>query len=185
MLREGNICHAPVSALIVMGIEETTHERGEAAVRYAPEEERFWAKVNKDGPLWHGTACWVWTAYRNSDGYGNFLTHNRQTVKAHRWAFEQMRGPIPEELEIDHLCRNRACVNPAHLEPVIHQVNMIRGMHRLRGRTHCANGHPFDEGNTYHHPSGQRVCRMCQNLSLGRYRARKRLGKGTLVYGNG
>lgn len=82
------------------------------------ESERFWAKVNKTGD------CWLWTGWR-TNGYGRFTT-NGKNWRAHRFAFEEMRGPIPEGLQLDHLCRVRHCVNPDHLEPVTRQQNMLR-----------------------------------------------------------
>jgi hypothetical protein len=82
---------------------------------------RFWAKVEKtDG-------CWFWRARIIATGYGSFSLDGRK-VMAHRFAYELLVGPIPEDLELDHLCRVRHCVNPAHLEPVTHRENILRGM---------------------------------------------------------
>jgi hypothetical protein len=99
-------------------------------------------------------------------------------VQAHRFAYELLVGPIPEGLELDHLCRNHACVNPAHLEPVIHVENIRRGDTDAQGRcnrdkTHCPAGHPLDEANTYHNPHGWRACRTCNRESTARYRAER------------
>jgi hypothetical protein len=93
------------------------------------------------------------------------------TGSAHRWAYEAFVGPIPEGLEIDHLCRNRACVNPAHLDPVTHQENMSRG--KAARMTHCHKGHPFDEANTRMEAYGSRRCKECNNAASRRYRERK------------
>ena len=83
---------------------------------------------------------------------------------AHRVAYELLIGPIPAGLELDHLCRNRLCVNPAHLEPVTRQTNQHRGA-SVSGisvrATHCPEGHPYDADNTYVRPNGHRVCREC------------------------
>lgn len=78
----------------------------------------FWSRVDKtDG-------CWLWTSTVVWNGYGQFRINNRR-VYAHRFAYEQVVGPVPDGL--DHLCRNRRCVNPAHLEPVTRQENLRRG----------------------------------------------------------
>lgn len=84
------------------------------------EADRFWSKVEKtDG-------CWLWRGSINSDGYGSFKIKGR-TVKAHGYPWEKKNGQVPRGLELDHLCRNRACVRPDHLEPVTHAVNVQRG----------------------------------------------------------
>lgn len=91
----------------------------------------FWAKVDKHGPVPAHRPdlgpCWVWTAARHGKGYGMFSVDRKRKVRAHRFAYEMMVGPIPEGLDLDHLCRNRACVNPEHLEPVTRSVNLKRG----------------------------------------------------------
>ena len=100
--------------------------------RRIPEHERFWPKVNKHGPVpAHRPElgpCWVWTAYLNDSGYGQFGLTGRRLALAHRWAWEQERGSVPDGLELDHLCRNRACVRVDHLEPVTGSVNAQRGL---------------------------------------------------------
>lgn len=85
-------------------------------------EQRFWAKVDKSSP----TECWIWKAAKHRNGYGNFWTGKRPML-AHRYAYTILVGPILTGLQIDHLCRNRACVNPAHMEPVTLQENLRRG----------------------------------------------------------
>ena len=126
---------------------------------------RFWLKVNKGGPVHPtlGTACWLWTASLNSDGYGNFRFAG-VSAKAHRIAYEMCVGPIPDGLELDHLCRIPSCVNPAHLDPVTHVENCRRGLAGKHGyhlrKTHCPRGHAYAGENLYAR-NGQRDCREC------------------------
>lgn len=112
------------------------------------------------------TGCWVWQLARNGagGGYGVMRNGGRQQP-AHRVYYERLVGPIPEGLVIDHLCRNHACVNPAHLEPVTPRINVLRGetiVAANAAKTHCQNGHPFDAENTRILTSGSRRCRTCQ-----------------------
>ncbi len=140
-------------------------------------QERFWAKVDdRNGPLWEGTSCWLWTAYIRPDGYGQFSVNGRH-VKAHRFAYETYVGPIPEGLEIDHLCRNRACQNWAHMEPVTCQVNLLRGIGPSAvnaAKTHCPQGHEYSPANTRVYRN-MRTCRTCDRDRARRYRAQLKL----------
>ncbi|MYY08807.1 HNH endonuclease [Streptomyces sp. SID4919] len=127
---------------------------------------RFAAKVTV-GPwsLRHGAPgpCHLWTGARTHGGYGSFW-HVR-TVKAHRYAYEATHGPIPDGLDIDHLCRRRACVNPTHLRAVTHRDNILASTNHVARRaqvTHCPAGHPYDVANTYIARNGTRKCRACK-----------------------
>ncbi len=124
-------------------------------------EDRFWVKVKK-----LDSGCWEWMATKNNQGYGQFWDEGR-LVLAHRFTYLLNYSAIPQGLEIDHLCRNRCCVNPAHLELVTHSTNVRRGngpevARKGRGtRTQCPHGHPYDTQNTYITPEGWRHCRIC------------------------
>jgi hypothetical protein len=134
---------------------------------------RFWQKVDKSSDA---NGCWLWTAHK-CRGYGTF-GWNGSTKQAHRVAYELTIGPIPAGLTIDHLCRNRSCVNPAHLEPVTMKVNVLRGnaVTAINARkTHCIHGHPYDDSNTRRRPmSSHRSCKTCAFLDN---RERKALAK--------
>ena len=132
--------------------------------------DRFLAKIVADP---HG--CWIWQSGTNAKGYGQFKVDGR-AVRAHRFAYELLVGPIPDGLELDHLCRVRNCVNPAHLEPVTHTENVRRGESFSAinmGKTHCPAGHTYDAENTYVTPNGKRNCRTCHRAACRAYRARQ------------
>jgi hypothetical protein len=137
--------------------------------------ERFLAKadVRPDG-------CWNWRGARNMQkDYGRFSFDGR-TEFAHRVAHELFIGPIPAGLTIDHLCRNHLCVRPDHLEAVTSRVNTLRGVSPAAvnaRKTHCKNGHEFDQANTYWRPGGGRSCRRCHAIrTSSQNRRRRRLG---------
>lgn len=127
-----------------------------------PLEERIAAKTDRtDG-------CWIWQAASSRKGYGQILVYKQNGRKAmypaHRAAFELAFGPIADGMTIDHLCRNRLCVNPAHLEAVTNRVNILRGeglTAQEARQTHCKNGHAFDLFNTRWY-RGKRQCRACE-----------------------
>lgn len=137
-------------------------------------EDRFWSKVDRSNP----DGCWPWIGYRNAGGYGRF--HWGRTQQVHRIAYELLVGPIPDGLDLDHLCRNRGCVNPAHLEPVTNRENILRGQTLPASeimRTECPYGHPYTPENTYTNPRGQRHCRTCRRIE--RYLRRHPLDPAT------
>lgn len=142
-----------------------------------PWPDRFWAKVNKQGP----NGCWIWTAYIGVGGYGQFSTQDPDytTRYTHRLSWLLLRGPVPEGTELDHLCRVPACVNPDHLEPVSHLVNLLRGeteARRRKSKTHCIRGHELTPENTRVRPRGhgQRHCKTCDRESIRDWYARNR-----------
>ena len=117
-----------------------------------PAEPRFWQRILVSP---HG--CWLWQGALVG-GYGAF-----EHTSTHRWAYLHFVGQIPIGKELDHLCRNRACANPAHLEPVTRKENLRRGINRNSIKTHCIHGHPFTPANTRVPKSGGRQCKTCES----------------------
>ena len=142
---------------------------------------RFWVLVDK------GPNCWEWLGPRNAYGYGHFSA-GRDVFRAPRVAYTLASGPIPEGLELDHLCRNRICVNPSHLEVVTHRTNdqrsplMGMALKRLNGiKQRCPNGHPYDLFNTHYAKHGARVCRACHRRHEQERRKRVKEGVNYLL----
>lgn len=131
-------------------------------------EQRFFADVQQSAD-----GCWPWTGTCEERGYGNFYAHNK-TYKAHRWSYEFFRVELPEELELDHLCLNKTCVNPWHLEPVPGIENQRRryGVYGSDLRL-CMHGHEMTPINTYINPRGVRCCRTCMRESRRRSRLKR------------
>lgn len=143
-----------------------------------PLASRLRRRISKNSAV-SASGCWEWRKSVDSDGYGRTDLSKgalRRTCQAHRVSYAVYRGPIPDGLTIDHLCRNRRCVNPDHLEAVSGRENTLRGdgpsaIHAKK--THCHNGHEFDAENTYVR-NGRRNCRTCHRASVARYQALKR-----------
>lgn len=141
--------------------------------------KRFWSKVDRE----HPSGCWLWLASKRGDGYGQFWLDGKMPA-AHRVAYELTRGPILVGMQLDHLCRVRACVNPDHLEVVTQQENIRRGQGGKwhRAKTHCPQGHPYDEVNTRWTRNKRggwiRNCRECNRACVRRRRARLKARNG-------
>lgn len=132
--------------------------------------ERFWAKVVEKE-----SGCWEWTAAMFVGGYGAYQLKTRTTRRAHRVAYEHLVAAVPAELQLDHLCRNRACCNPGHLEPVTPRVNTLRGEGRCAANARKT-GCRFPEHGPYDRlAGGERSCKKCCAITMRGVRARKAL----------
>lgn len=138
------------------------------------DDARFWAYIEKDP----ATGCWVWTGTLSADGYGVINVGGKRRY-THTWYYEEHVSPVPDGLEPDHLCRNRPCANPGHLELVTHRENILRGEspQAINARkTHCIRGHEFTPENTYRTPStGGRSCRKCMAIQAANRIRRRRV----------
>lgn len=133
-------------------------------------EERFWNKVDKQ------EFCWIWTAYKDEKGYGIFQYQGSK--KAHRVSYELIKGEIPQDMMLDHLCKNKSCVNPAHLEVVSSRTNSLRAKNTIAylnaDKSHCPNGHPFLADNLIISKNGYNGARRCRKCKNEQERARDR-----------
>lgn len=134
------------------------------------EMERFWHRVEKQAD-----GCWIWKGHLTR-GYGRFRFDDDTTQPAHRAAWILLVGPIPDANHIDHLCWNRPCVNPDHLEPVTPQENMRRVAERNHDEwTTCQSGrHPYPENRVLEPSTGRYRCLMCRREAQRRYKAKMR-----------
>lgn len=126
------------------------------------------------------SGCWIWMGTLTPSGYGSF-TLNRRGVRAHRAVFEAHKGQIPPGLVLDHLCRNRCCVNPDHLEPVTTKINCQRGVGPTALNYHktlCYRGHELTAGNLLPSKEGYRLCATCARERYRQYKIRKRNAVG-------
>jgi len=126
----------------------------------------FWDNVDKS------FECWTWKG-TTLNGYGTFYD-GKKSVFAHRQSYELIKGNIPDGLQLDHLCRNRLCVNPEHLEPVTCKENINRGNtgDNQRDKTHCPQGHPYSGENLRITSLGYRECRICSREKLRKFRSK-------------
>jgi len=118
--------------------------------------------------------CWIWKGCLRSNGYGEFWNGSKK-VLSHRFAYETSKNPIPKGLTVDHLCRNRACCNPNHLEIVSRGENVIRGIGptaKNSRKTHCPQGHEYNTQNTTITKDGYRRCKICHSNEGKRFRAK-------------
>lgn len=130
-------------------------------------EQRLMAKVDVDPD-----GCWQWIGSTDTTGYGQ-VRIAQKLHRAHRVVYERHVGLIPDGLTLDHLCKNRACVNPEHLEPVSLRENILRGdspAARHAVKTHCVHGHEYTDANTYRDPKGRRGCRICRREAVKKCR---------------
>lgn len=146
--------------------------------------ENFWNRVDTNGPMPTNKPelgrCWMWTGSKQRQGYGMVYFYGGLTKMAHRMAYEFIKGPIPEGLTLDHLCRNHPCVNPNHLEPVTNRENILRGTGPTAlhiKKTHCPYGHEYSPQNTAGRKGRTgRWCRECKRVT-DRRRDRSNSGK--------
>lgn len=126
-------------------------------------------------------SCWIWTGIRHTSGYGYVTRGEHVNKMAHRVIWEMMVGPIPEEMQLDHICRQRGCVNPNHLRVVTQRENLLAFGSKApvaanAVKTHCPRGHAFDETNTYRAPGAlsKRICRSCRRDQTRAFFAKNR-----------
>ena len=133
---------------------------------------RFWSKINKT------KSCWIWLGNKNKQGYGDIQWSKdgiKKHIRAHRLSYTLLKGVIPNNLQIDHLCKNTTCVNPEHLEIVTSRENTLRGSGitaKCARKKVCLLGHPFDNKNTIFRKNkkGEMVWRTCKKCEIARHK---------------
>ena len=153
----------------LLGIEGSREHRKHAPIR---------VRLFRQAVVNPNTGCWEWIGAKNFYGYGVIGLDKKGPIRrAHRLSYEFLRAPIPDGLKIDHLCRNPACINPDHLEPVTQGENVKRGRAgwHNKQKTHCVNGHEFTPENTLHvRGTQQRQCRNCRDRRIKEFRSRQK-----------
>lgn len=140
-------------------------------------EKAFWNRVHK------GKKCWNWLGGKDTKGYGTFFFESENTYKrykkAHLISYILTKGPIPNGMLIDHLCKNKSCVNPDHLEAVTSRENSLRATNTIASinasKTHCPVGHPLDGDNLIISKNGHNGARRCKTCKNEKERARQKL----------
>lgn len=149
-------------AVLVTPSSVMAHWRGHVMTLSSTPLQRIVSKIR----ITPDSSCWVWGGTCNRNGYGEIKIGKTRYV--HRVMYELLVGPISQGMQIDHLCRNRACCNPFHLEQVTQQENVMRGFSPSANgarQTHCNSGHLFDESNTFYNMKGHRICLKCRKLA--------------------
>ena len=157
-------------------------KRGGGGVPGRDPVERFmsFTKIASDIRLGMETPCLEWQGCKNSKGYGQFAFGGKgKTVLSHRWAYEHIGGEtIPEDMTIDHRCRNIVCVNTGHLRVLSRGANVLAGESfsaKNAQKTHCVHGHALAGDNAYVDVRGKRVCRTCRRDERRRWEARRKM----------
>lgn len=149
-------CGKHYQAARAHGVLATIQPQGRTAL------ERFYAYLDTHDPA----QCWRWQGATDKDGYGVFSPSGKGTVRVHRWAYEQLVGPIPDGLVLDHLCEQRDCANPQHTRPTTNRNNVLRSATSPSAvnarKAECHQGHALAGDNLTVNANGARLCRICE-----------------------
>lgn len=170
----GKFTHAEIARILnrsLSSVQQASIRLGLKNPRVKSNIDKIMRRVMISEHSFNETPCWIWTGKTSREGYGVISINNKRR-RAHRYAWEYFNGVLKKELVIDHLCKNRNCVNILHLEPVPNTENVLRGnsppAQNLR-KTHCNNGHIFDEKNTWLDKHGYRHCRRCKYERMAKH----------------